>query len=93
MEGADRYNVNLSLSKNWEHLQTKFVGTGHPDISRHEWATQMHRDMLAAQAGHYHMLQYASIAENSAPERVRAAMIERMLQPVGPPPEPTIFDE
>ena len=30
----DRFNVNVSLSKNWEHLQSKFVGTGHPDLSR-----------------------------------------------------------
>ena len=31
---ADRFNVNTSLSKNWEHVNAKFVGTGHPDISR-----------------------------------------------------------
>jgi splicing factor 3B subunit 5 len=37
-QAADRFNVNTSLSKNWEHLQNKYVGTGHPDISKHEWA-------------------------------------------------------
>lgn len=26
--------MNVSLSKNWEHLQNKFVGTGHPDMTR-----------------------------------------------------------
>lgn len=31
---GDRFNINLSLSKNWEHLQTKYVGTGHPDITK-----------------------------------------------------------
>ena len=31
---SDRFNVNTSLSRNWEHVNTKFVGTGHPDISR-----------------------------------------------------------
>lgn len=31
---TDRFNVNVSLSKNWDHLQNKFVGTGHPDITR-----------------------------------------------------------
>lgn len=31
---TDRFNVNISFSKNWEHLQNKFVGTGHPDISK-----------------------------------------------------------
>jgi hypothetical protein len=32
--GVDRFNVNTSLSKNWEHLQNKYVGTGHPDLTR-----------------------------------------------------------
>ena len=30
----DRFNVNVSMSKNWEHLANKFVGTGHPDLTR-----------------------------------------------------------
>jgi hypothetical protein len=30
----DRFNVNISFSKNWDHLQTKNVGTGHPDITK-----------------------------------------------------------
>lgn len=31
---ADRFNVNVSFSKNWEHLQNKHVGTGHPDMAK-----------------------------------------------------------
>jgi hypothetical protein len=34
VEAMDRFNVNTSLSKNWEHVNAKFVGSGHPDISR-----------------------------------------------------------
>ena len=34
MSDQDRSNVNQSFSKNWEHLQVKNVGTGHPDISK-----------------------------------------------------------
>ena len=31
---SDRFNVNISFSKNWEHLQNKYVGTGHPDMAK-----------------------------------------------------------
>ena len=31
---ADRFNVNTSLSRNWEHVNTKFTGTGNPDMTR-----------------------------------------------------------
>lgn len=31
---SDRFNVNQSFSTNWEHLYSKHVGTGHPDITK-----------------------------------------------------------
>ena len=34
MAAADRFNVNTSLSRNWEHVNAKFTGTGHPDMTR-----------------------------------------------------------
>ena len=30
---ADRMNINRS----WEHIQQKYVGTGHVDMSKFEW--------------------------------------------------------
>lgn len=45
---SDRFNVNVSFSKNWEHLQNKWVGTGHPDLPKWEWAVNHHRDSLAS---------------------------------------------
>lgn len=30
----DRFNINSQL----EHLQAKYVGTGHADLQRFEWA-------------------------------------------------------
>ena len=30
MQAADRYNINRS----WEHIQNKYVGTGHPDLTK-----------------------------------------------------------
>ena len=84
--GVDRFNVNASLSSNWEFLQTRFAGTGHPDITRHEWAAQHHRDTFASMLGHADLLAYAAAAENVAVGRVRHTLLERMLQPVGPRP-------
>jgi site-specific recombinase XerD len=52
MATGERFNVNVSLSKNWEHLSNKFLGTGHPDISRHDFAVAHHRDTYATMLGH-----------------------------------------
>jgi hypothetical protein len=30
----ERFNVNISLSRNWEHVATRYVGTGHPDLTK-----------------------------------------------------------
>ncbi len=78
--------MNVSLSKNWEHLQNKFVGTGHPDLTRHEWATNHHRDTFASLLGHPDMLAYCAVAENVSVGRMKYTMLEKMLQPCGPPP-------
>lgn len=115
---GDRFNVNISFSKNWEHLQNKFVGTGHPDMTKlcvrggassllfscdarpqtqpvpplprglpcSEWAVGHHRDSYASHIGHSDMLAVAALAENVSIGRVKYTMLERMLQPCGPPP-------
>mmetsp|Transcript_1908 Transcript_1908/g.2461 ORF Transcript_1908/g.2461 Transcript_1908/m.2461 type:complete len:97 (-) Transcript_1908:1582-1872(-) len=81
-----RANVNVSLSRNWDHLQNKYVGTGHPDTTKYEWAVNHHRDSLASHIGHYDLLSYFAVAENESVGRVRTEMIEKMVQPCGPPP-------
>lgn len=78
--------MNVSLSKNWEHLQSKFVGTGHPDLTRHEWAVNHHRDSYASHIGHADMLAYFAVAQNQAVGRAKFMMLEKMVQPCGPPP-------
>jgi hypothetical protein len=45
------------------------------------------RDSLASYIGHPTMLQYMSIGLGQPRERTRIQMIERMIRPVGPPPE------
>ena len=83
---GERFNVNISLSKNWEHLQNKFLGTGHPDMTRHELAVQNHRDTYATILGHHDMLLYAAAAEGVCGARMRLSLMERMIAPCGAPP-------
>ncbi|KAF6210415.1 hypothetical protein GE061_013521 [Apolygus lucorum] len=70
-----------------EHLQSKYVGTGHADTSKYEWLVNQHRDSYSSYLGHFDMLNFFAIAENEAKARVRFNLMERMLQPCGPPPE------
>ena len=80
---GDRYNIHSQL----EHLQSKYIGTGHADTNKWEWLTNQHRDSHASYVGHFDMLNYFSIVENEARARVRFGLMEKMLQPCGPPPE------
>uniref|UniRef100_M4C4L0 Splicing factor subunit n=2 Tax=Peronosporaceae TaxID=4777 RepID=M4C4L0_HYAAE len=80
---ADRFNIN----RQWEHLQAKYVGTGHADTTKFEWTVNQHRDTLASHLGHSDLLAYFAVAENESMGRVRYNMLEKMLQPCGPPPQ------
>ena len=80
---GDRYNIHSQL----EHLQSKYIGTGHADTNKWEWLTNQHRDSYASYLGHFDMLNYFSIVENESKARVRFNLMEKMLQPCGPPPE------
>jgi len=79
---ADRFSIN----KSFDHVQSKFVGTGHSDISKFEWASNQHRDTLASNIGHYDMLSFIAVAQSDSVGRVRYQLLEKMLQPCGPPP-------
>lgn len=78
---GDRYNIHSQL----EHLQSKYIGTGHADTLKYEWLTNVHRDSLASYLGHYDQLSYFAIAENECKARVRFNLMEKMLMPCGPP--------
>ncbi|KAH0453864.1 hypothetical protein IEQ34_018188 [Dendrobium chrysotoxum] len=64
---SDRFNINSQL----EHLQAKYVGTGHSDMNRFEWAVNIQRDSYASYVGHYPILAYFAIAENESIGRER----------------------
>ncbi|KAL5702588.1 hypothetical protein ACHQM5_027790 [Ranunculus cassubicifolius] len=83
MQGSDRFNINAQL----EHLQSKYVGTGHADLNRFEWMVNIHRDSYASYVGHHDVLSYLSIAENESVARERYNFMQKMLMPCGLPPE------
>ncbi|KAI9302839.1 splicing factor 3B subunit 5/RDS3 complex subunit 10 [Cunninghamella echinulata] len=78
----DRLNINSQI----EHLQSKYIGTGHADTIKHEWLSNQHRDTYASIIGHNPLLSYISVAENESKGRVKANLLEKMTMPCGPPP-------
>ena len=80
-EMTDRYTIHSQL----EHLQSKYIGTGHADTTKWEWLVNQHRDSYCSYMGHFDLLNYFAIAENESKARVRFNLMEKMLQPCGPP--------
>ena len=80
---ADKLRTQQQL----EQLQARYIGTGHADTTKHEWTANIHRDSYASYIGHPPLLAYMSVGMGESRERVRGMMIERMVAPVGKPPE------
>ncbi|PRP87319.1 hypothetical protein PROFUN_01581 [Planoprotostelium fungivorum] len=77
-----RENINAQL----EHLQSKYVGTGHADTTKYEWVTNQHRDSYASYVSHPSLLSYFAIAENVSHARLRHEFLSKAVRPCGPPP-------
>ncbi|KAF2403574.1 splicing factor 3B subunit 5/RDS3 complex subunit 10, partial [Trichodelitschia bisporula] len=80
---ADKLRAQQQL----EQLQARYVGTGHADTTKFEWTSNIARDTYATVVGHPPLLAFTAIGMGEAREKVRAGMIEKMIQPVGKPPE------
>ena len=80
---ADRLNISSQL----EHLQSRHVGTGHADATRHEWAVNIHRDSYASYVGHHAMASYFAVANGESVGRTKYELTQKMLLPCGLPPE------
>mmetsp|Transcript_1640 Transcript_1640/g.2262 ORF Transcript_1640/g.2262 Transcript_1640/m.2262 type:complete len:87 (+) Transcript_1640:46-306(+) len=70
-----------------EQLKARYIGTGHADITKYEFVTNQHRDTLASHLGHYDQLSYYAVAQNDSIGRLRSQLLEKMIQPCGPPPK------
>jgi splicing factor 3B subunit 5 len=64
-----------TIQSQLEHLQAKYTGTGHPDITKHEWAVQQRRDAYASYIGHPSLMTYFGVALNEPRERVRCTFL------------------
>jgi len=69
---ADKLRAQQQL----EALQTRYVGTGHADTTKFEWASNIQRDSYASYVGHPPLLSYMAIGMGECREKVRAQMIE-----------------
>lgn len=78
-----------SLTTQLEHLHSRYVGTGHPDTSRREWAENQHRDSIASYLGHDSIVEYFALAEGVSVGRARFNLLERLHQPVGKRSQPS----
>ncbi|KAI9864495.1 MAG: hypothetical protein M1824_005199 [Vezdaea acicularis] len=77
----------LRAQQNIESLQSRYIGTGHADTTRHEWASNIARDSYASYIGHPPLLELMSIGMGEPKEKVRALLIEKMVRGAGKPPE------
>ncbi|KAJ4361943.1 hypothetical protein N0V83_010884 [Neocucurbitaria cava] len=80
---ADKLRAQQQL----EALQARYVGIGSADTTKHEWTSNIARDSLSSYIGHPPLLQYMSIGLGQSREQTRLQLLERMIRPVGPPPE------
>ncbi|KAI4919698.1 hypothetical protein J4E90_001835 [Alternaria incomplexa] len=80
---ADKLRAQQQL----EALQARYIGIGSADTTKHEWTSNIARDSLSSYVGHPPLLQYMSIGLGQPREKTRLQLLERMVRPVGPPPE------
>ncbi|KAL9603281.1 MAG: hypothetical protein Q9219_001303 [cf. Caloplaca sp. 3 TL-2023] len=69
---ADKLRTQQQL----EQLQARYVGTGHADTTKFEWASNIHRDSLASYIGHPPLLSYMALGMGEPKEKVRAMFLE-----------------
>ena len=80
---GDRTQVHSQL----EHLQAKYVGTGHADTTKFDWAVNQHRDSYALYVGMDSLSMYFAIAENESVGRVKFSCLQVGAHAVSDPPE------
>lgn len=71
----DRWNMHNSF----EVLQNKYVGTGHSDMTKWDWGTNVQRDSLASHIGHKSRLTYMAVAQNESTFRTRLNFINVII--------------
>ncbi|OAL52918.1 splicing factor 3B, subunit 5 [Pyrenochaeta sp. DS3sAY3a] len=80
---ADKLRAQQQL----EASQSRYIGIGSADTTKFEWMSNIQRDSLSSYIGHAPLLQYMSIGLGQPMEKTRMQFLERMVQPIGPPPK------
>lgn len=90
---TDRFQADkLRTTQQLEALQNKYIGTGHADTTKFEWTSNIARDSYASYIGHPPLLQYMTLATGeTCREEMRVKLIEKMVRPVGAPPEVSLL--
>ncbi|PWN27259.1 SF3b10-domain-containing protein [Jaminaea rosea] len=84
---SDSAELKYTSNQQLEHLHARYVGTIHPDITKHEWLVHQHRDTAASIVGHPMLHSFIALAEGESKARVAAGLKEKMMMPCGPRPE------
>jgi splicing factor 3B subunit 5 len=83
---ANKQADKLHMQSQLEQLQARYVGIGHADIIKYDWAANIHRDTLSSCIGHPPISAYFALAEGENIKRVQYEFMEKMIRPVGNPP-------
>jgi hypothetical protein len=59
---TDRYNILSQM----EHLQSKYMGTGHADATKFEWATHQHRFILYGTHFGHHFEPWSRVSDSDS---------------------------
>ena len=84
----DRFNVNTQS----DHVAAKYVGTGHADTNRFEWALNIKRDTYASIVANHSLAAHQSIGEYESIGRITYQMKQSMLVPCGTAPKALMGD-
>ncbi|KAJ3072949.1 Splicing factor 3B subunit 5 [Podochytrium sp. JEL0797] len=66
----------MATNTQLEHLQSRYVGTGHADTIKFEWQQTQHRDTCSTLLQHSSLSAYNAVADNEAVGRVRMNLLE-----------------
>ena len=64
-------NERFNMQSSFEVLSNKYVGTGHSDMTKWEWGTNIQRDTLTSHIGHKSRLLYMAVAQNESVARTK----------------------
>jgi len=91
---ASRFALTMATNGlSTDQLKARYGGTGHADMSKYDWMTSQHRDTYASHMGHYDQMVYLSTAQNQSIARTHFDMMQKMIEPCGPPPPTKNIDK